>query len=264
MASQIDWLKYFDGYKPESWNPVTGCVPDFPCWQRCWARAMVERFGKQWGCKDFSPMFHENWLEKPLKEKKPCVFFTCGMGDMFADGVRFSWKYKIFDVVKQTPQHLYILLTKRPQHIHSWLDELPYDNLIIGTSASTQAELDERLPWLLRTPAAYRMISLEPLISPIWLGQALPGRLPNGELSFSYRNGYKTALDWVVAGCESGPKRRPDNPEWYRSLRDECQMAGVPFFLKQRNINGTVVHVPELDGRQWTEVPEIERMQQCQ
>lgn len=64
------------------------------------------------------------------------------------------------------------------------------------------------------------------------------------------------ALSWIIAGCESGPQRRPAEIQWFRDIRDQCQMAGVPFFLKQMEIDGKVVHRPILDGKLWEEWPE--------
>jgi len=62
-------------------------------------------------------------------------------------------------------------------------------------------------------------------------------------------------IDWVIAGGETGPGARPMHPDWVRSLRDQCQAAGVPFFLKQMHIGGKLVKMPELDGRRWDELP---------
>jgi protein gp37 len=42
-----------------------------------------------------------------------------------------------------------------------------------------------------------------------------------------------TEIGWLIAGGESGPRHRPVNFDWFRYLRDECRMHGVPFFLKQ-------------------------------
>ena len=102
---------------------------------------------------------------------------------------------------------------------------------------------DLRWPYLRDTPAALRFISFEPGIGPLWIP-------PNGILHADY-----PWPDWVIAGCESGPRRRPAKIEWLRSLRDQCVAAGVPFFLKQMEVNGKVVKMPMLDGREWKEFP---------
>ena len=65
----------------------------------------------------------------------------------------------------------------------------------------------------------------------------------------------KRGLDWVICGAESGPGARPMDLDWARTLKNQCQAAGVPYFLKQAQINGKLVKMPELDGRQWAEMP---------
>ncbi len=110
------------------------------------------------------------------------------------------------------------------------------------------------MPHLLATPAAHRWLSLEPLLGPADLSAYLGGAyvaLPGDRVESSYNAG----LNWIVVGCESGPHRRPMQLNWARSVRDQCQTAGVPFMLKQAEVAGRVVELPELDGRQWKEVP---------
>lgn len=96
----------------------------------------------------------------------------------------------------------------------------PLPNVWIGVSVENQAAADERIPDLLATPAAVRFLSCEPLIGPLDLAAVRGGRAVS-------------SLDWVIAGCESGPGARTCEASWLRSLRDQCEAAGVPFFLKQ-------------------------------
>jgi protein gp37 len=106
----------------------------------------------------------------------------------------------------------------------------------LGVTAENQEQADKRIPILLQTPASVRFVSVEPMIGPVslrwlsaWDGMAIkphPGSVTN-EL-----DGLK-CLDWVICGGESGPGARPMHPDWARSLRDQCQAAGVPFFFKQ-------------------------------
>ena len=103
----------------------------------------------------------------------------------------------------------------------------PLPNVWLGVSAEDQARADERIPHLLATPAAKRFISAEPLLGAIniidamWAGEDDPIETLNA------------GIDWVIAGGESGPGARPSHPDWFRSLRDQCAAAGVPFFFKQ-------------------------------
>jgi hypothetical protein len=96
-----------------------------------------------------------------------------------------------------------------------------------------QAAADERIPLLLRTPAATRFISVEPMLGKVTLPY---GSLPVGPGFCLQREQIlwcDKALDWVICGGESGPHARPMHPDWARSLRDQCAAAQVPFFFKQ-------------------------------
>ena len=89
----------------------------------------------------------------------------------------------------------------------------PPNNCWLGVTAENQEWADKRIPLLLQTPAAKRFVSVEPMLGPVELD--LRG------------------IDWVICGGESGRGARPMHPDWARSLRDQCQAAGVPFFFKQ-------------------------------
>lgn len=114
----------------------------------------------------------------------------------------------------------------------------PLRNVHIGVSVEHQAAADERIPLLLETPAAVRWVSAEPLLGPVNIEKWLrPRQRANpdgygGDLPVGWTTDF-TRLDWIVAGGESGPKARPMHPNWVRSLRDQCQAAGVPFLFKQ-------------------------------
>jgi protein gp37 len=131
-------------------------------------------------------------------------------------------------------------------HIVSW----PLSNVWLGVSVEDQGRADERIPVLLDTPAAVRFISAEPLLGPIradYINRGARGRLyplrgqeamriryPDGGVGdFSAPTRIGGKIDWVITGGESGPNARPMHPDWARSLRDQCQAAGVPFFFKQ-------------------------------
>lgn len=169
----------------------------------------------------------------------------------------------------------------------------PPPNVWMGVSVENQAAADERIPLLLQTPAAKRFISAEPLLGPVTLFDASEGVLRGPAVIVSvgttpstpsqppegYDDSY-SGLDWVICGGESGPGARPMHPDWARSLRDQCQAAGVPFFFKQWgawlpsmqdgtpgdnqeiNCSDQPVRVGKkaagalLDGKQWHQFPE--------
>jgi protein gp37 len=116
----------------------------------------------------------------------------------------------------------------------------PLSNVHLGVSAENQETLNERVPWLLKTPAAYRWLSLEPLLGPVDLSRRMPCSCafpvrPNQQqcLVCSGTGADHPHLDHVVVGGESGPGARPMHPAWVRQVRDQCQAAGVPFTFKQ-------------------------------
>jgi protein gp37 len=155
------------------------------------------------------------------------------------------------------------------------LRSFPLSNVWLGVSAERQQEADERIPLLLQTPAAIRFVSCEPLLGPINLFDFIG---PWGPTPQSLQA--PPQLDWIIVGGESGPGARPMHPDWARSLRDQCEAAGVKFFFKQWGVWGRVGdqrpspnHLPQdadictrvgkklagrlLDGREHNEFPEV-------
>lgn len=126
--------------------------------------------------------------------------------------------------------------------IDKWGDELdplcgefewPLPNVWLGTSVEDQETASERIPHLIKTPAAIRFLSIEPLLAPIDITKYLK---PINESGFEDHGGPfsgRDKIDWIIVGGESGPKARPMHPDWVRTIRDQCQEANVPFFFKQ-------------------------------
>jgi protein gp37 len=127
----------------------------------------------------------------------------------------------------------------------------PYQNVWLGVSIEDQATADERVPLLLQTRAAVRFVSYEPALGPVSLTRFFTGNASQCERCGGiYESGKMDpracpkcyglptfqkphGIDWIIAGGESGPNARPSHPDWFRSVRDQCQAAGVPFFFKQ-------------------------------
>jgi protein gp37 len=254
-ASKIEWTD-------ATWNPIAGCSPVSPGCTHCYAATMARRLAAMGQAKYAGTAerrgkvdvftgvlrFDEAALEQPLRWKKPRRIFVNSMSDLFHESIALDWPDRIeqvFDVMVRCPQHTFQVLTKRPElmsrFVNRWLlrqdgkesppgTVKPLPNVWLGTSVEDQQRADERIPWLLKTPAAVRFLSCEPLLGPVACGQWLvaseepPG---HGPLTTGHR------LHWVIAGGESGHQARPMHPEWARGLRDQCQAAGVPFFFKQ-------------------------------
>ena len=247
-----------------SWNPVSGCTHSgSPGCDNCWAKQMNDRFYDI----PFSEIrFHPSRLDEPLRWRKPRRIFVCSMGDLFHDDVLTRWIDDIVLTMRCCPQHTFMILTKRPERMIEYYIsresfEYPFcllPNLWLGVSVEDQATADQRIPILLQTPAAKRFVSVEPMLSSIDLTYYLTGHEDNGVDPEMKRPvgcclSWTPPLDWVIVGSESGPRRRPCNLDWIKSLRDQCVAANVPFFCKQAIINGKLVKMPPIDGKVWGE-----------
>lgn len=203
----------------------------------------------------------------------------------------------------EDPGHTYMVLTKRPERVQDWLQWLfeywPGDSPVnvnlsveghfgrhiwFGVTAENQQRADERIPILLEIPAAVRFISVEPMLGPVdllsndYLGGCINCEvcLDNPETCINCAQDRK--IDWVICGGETGPGARPMRLNWVRSLRDQCQTAGISFFFKAwgeygpnwlNDDNGKIEGSEWmdrmgkkaagrlLDGRTWDEMPEI-------
>jgi len=257
MATKIEWAE-------ESWNPVTGCTPISEGCVHCYAKRMAQRLKGRYGYPEDEPFkvtVHPDRLDQPLKWKKSRMIFVCSMGDLFHSAVLFDWLFKILCVIENSPEHIFLILTKRPAHmlvqlekmLHYWdkADQQIFPNLWLGVTAENQQRADERIPILLQIPAAKRFVSIEPMLGPVDISSALPIETIGGVEM-------ETWLDWVILGGESGPGARPLHPDWARSVRDQCQAAGVPFFFKQHSAADKIIYHFRrrlLDGREWNERP---------
>lgn len=138
----------------------------------------------------------------------------------------------------------------------------PLPNVWLGVSCEDQKHADERVPLLLKTPAAVRFASYEPALGPINFDEYIwPSCIATREEHDRDHGGGlwcdERSLDWIIYGSESGPAARPGNEEWARAVKNQCVEAGVPFFLKQfADAKGHKIGTPELDGQQWMQMPE--------
>lgn len=259
--SKIEWCT-------DTWNPIVGCSIVSPGCTNCYAMKMAGRIeamatarttaegspgtlathyagttrrskaGPVWTGK--LALAPDHILLQPLTWKRPRMIFVNSMGDLFHEDVSDAWIDKVFAVMALCQRHDFLVLTKRSLHMCNYMRDLKasgrwllwrrpddgaeifcpfsatfdsaFANVGVGVSAEDQQRYDERKEHLQATPATVRFFSMEPLLGPIqadYLG------------------------DWVIVGGESGPGARPMHPDWARSIRDQCQAAGVPFFFKQ-------------------------------
>lgn len=247
-----------------TWNPVTGCSKVSQGCKNCyalreWPRMSANPKTVYFGREFTDVMCHPERLDQPIRWTKQRKIFVNSMSDLFHEAVPDEFIAQVFSVMALAPQHVFQVLTKRPQRMRDVVRRLPElavtvpehllpadgdirprHNVWVGVSVEDQATANERVPLLLETPADVRWISAEPLLGPIKLD------LPNPRPSRYDANGLgiewiedatwlwrPNGIDWVVVGGESGPKARPMHPEWVRSLRDQCAAATVPFLFKQ-------------------------------
>lgn len=227
--SKIEWTD-------ASWNPIRGCSRVSEGCRNCYAERQAARQAGRGGAYEGLVILgskppqwtgvvrqaDDKTLGLPLRWKSPRRIFVNSMSDLFHEKVRVESLVWIFSVMDQCPQHIFQILTKRPDRMFDWLSghndyrNNPRPHIWFGISAEDQSTFDDRHAYLRNTPAAVRFISYEPALGPV-------------DLKLEYAQ----LIDWVIAGGESGPGARPARPDWFRSVRDQCVAAGVPFFFKQ-------------------------------
>lgn len=209
--SAIEWTEF-------TWNPVTGCTKISPGCKHCYAEVMAERL-KAMGAPGYEDGFklrvHPDRLDQPLKRKRPTTWFVNSMSDLFHEGIHLDFLDRIFDIVRQTPQHTYQILTKRPEVAEEYFrNRTVPPNAWIGISVEDKKYGLPRIDVLRRIAAATRFLSIEPLLEDL------------GAFDLS-------SIHWVIVGGESGPGARPMKPEWVESIERQCSASGTTFFFKQ-------------------------------
>lgn len=213
-----------------SWNPVTGCTPISEGCEHCYAKRLVEtRFADNDKATyhDFSLRVHPDKLGQYFGGLSKRVF--CGsMTDLFQKELSPAVVLNILANIRRQPLHLFIICTKRADRMRRIMSEYAkwngvIENLVLMVTAENQARFDERTAELFQTPAAYRAVSIEPLLGRITMDGRI-GPVGKGEIK----------LDWVIVGGESGPGARNNEPEWFDEIYQDCVTHGIPFFFKQR------------------------------
>lgn len=239
-TSRIEWTE-------QTWNPAVGCTKISSGCKHCYAESMAKRLkamdtpGYENG---FALQILPQRLLDPIKRKKPTVYFVNSMSDLFHDRIPDSYIEQVFEVIEQTPQHTYQILTKRAARMARYFKKRSVpDNAWLGVTVENRKHGVPRIDYLRKVPARIRFLSIEPLLEDV------------GALDLS-------SIHWVIVGGESGPKARPMKKEWADSVRLQCAKQKVAFFFKQwggwgadgqrraKSANGR-----ELNGRTWDEMP---------
>lgn len=217
-------------YVDSSWNFLRGCTRKSPGCRHCYAERVSARFSKpgepyegvaEW--RKGEPRWTgqvrviEKHMGDPLHWRKARMTFVNSMSDTFHELVPNEVIDSAFDVIRQCPQHTFLLFTKRPERMKGYVEERLHGDLPTNVWAGTTVEDPERryrMDILREIPAEVRFLSCEPLIA------------DSGTLDLR-------GIDWVIVGGESGPHARPMHPGWVRRIKSQCDDAGVAFYSKQ-------------------------------
>jgi protein gp37 len=232
--SSIEWTEM-------TWNPTTGCDKISAGCKYCYAEVMARRL-QAMGIDKYKDGFelrmHEDALYVPYEWKKPKIVFVNSMSDLFHKDVPLSFIQRVFEVMNNTPQHTYQVLTKRAERLYELHHHLNWThNIWMGVSVEDERVI-ERIDFLRKTNAKVKFLSFEPLIGPL--------------INLNLDN-----IDWAIVGGESGRKARPMQEWWVWDIKQQCQEKGVAFFFKQwggvnKKKTGRV-----LGGRTYDEMPSI-------
>jgi protein gp37 len=242
MAHKIEWTE-------QTWNPSAGCTKISSGCQNCYAETMAIRL-QAMGVEGYDNGFKFNIvpsrLNDPFKKKKPTVFFVNSMSDIFHKDMPEEYLDSIFDVIKETPQHTYQILTKRADRMYQYLSEREIPNNIwLGVTVENRKEGLPRIDKLRTLQASVLFLSVEPLLEDLGI--------------INLAN-----IDWVIVGGESGNRARPMEKSWVLNIKQQCEAKNVAFFFKQwgtwgadkikrnKKLNGK-----DIDGKVWQQYPEV-------
>lgn len=261
--TSIEWTE-------STWNPIVGCSIATPGCTNCYAMRMAARIEAMGTAPHYDgttervkgkaiwtgklALAPDDLIAAPLRRRRPTTYFVNSMGDLFHEDCPDPWIDRVFDVMGEASHHTFQVLTKRAQRLHDYLavrrpKALP--NVWLGVSTERQKEANERIPLLLKAPAAVRFISAEPLLGPLDIRRYIHGRKERVGACI----GRRPPLDWVIVGGESGPRARPMDPAWVESLRLQCDGSEAAFFFKQWGGKNKKVAGRLLHGRTYDAMP---------
>ena len=209
-TTKIEWTE-------RTWNPVTGCTKISTGGAHCYAETMASRLkamGNPKYCNGFIPTIHPEALTEPIKWRNSSTVFVCSMADLFHDAIPDSFIYSVFDVIEKNPQHIFQVLTKRPERMAKLLDTRKAPpNAWLGVTVENM-DAKYRIDVLRNIEAKIHFLSCEPLLSSLGI--------------MDLNN-----IQWVIVGGESGPQARPMSIQWVREIHNQSIAKDIPFFFKQ-------------------------------
>ena len=208
--SKIEWTD-------RTWNPVTGCTKQSEGCAHCYAEVMSRRLkamGQKKYANGFQLTIHEDALSEPYSWKGSHIVFVCSMADLFHKDVPYTFIDKVMDVIRDTPQHIYQILTKRAERMEDYfMHKSVPDNAWLGVTVESK-EVKFRIKHLARLGAHIHFLSCEPLLEDL------------GELDLDN-------VQWIIVGGESGFHARPMDKKWVINLMNQARQHQIPFFFKQ-------------------------------
>lgn len=230
MKINISKGRYWD----EGITLIDGCTPCSPGCDHCWALSMQKRFSGENKTIGKGIWLHPERLKR-FNTRKPKVFAI--WNDLFHEAVPTTFIDMVLESIIKAPQHSFLELTKRPQRQYEYWDSISEKhlprNIWYGLTICNQQEADEKIPIFLQVPGK-KFLSIEPAL---------------GHININKSDLEK--LDLVIYGAETGAGARPIELNWARSMMVDCQIANVPFFLKQLDKK----HNRLLDGKTYDSLP---------
>lgn len=260
-GTKIQWADH-------SSSPWHGCSEVHLGCDNCYARTLSQRNPKTlgvWG-DDGTRIKSRSFVTNLLKWNKEAgragridsVFPS--LCDPFEDRPQLEpWRREMFDVLRDCKNIRLLLLTKRPENCRRFWPTQPVpghvsqnegdgrrwqmlQNAWLLASASDQTTAQHMGDNILKCRGMVPILGLscEPLLGPIDLEPFLQYEPMTENYKMTFGTKPWRGLDWVICGCESGPKRRPMETEWAERIAHQCQEAGVAFFMKQMEVDGKV------------------------
>ncbi len=240
--SKIEWTD-------ATWNPVRGCTKISPGCAHCYAETFAERFRGVPGHPfefGFDLRLVPKKLAEPFRWGTPRKIFVNSMSDLFHPNVPTEYIVKVAKVMCEANWHTYQVLTKRAERLEKLLENelrfsTKHNHIWWGVSVENRKHGFPRIDHLRKSPAPVRFLSVEPLLEDL------------GKVNLR-------GMDWVIVGGESGPGARPMEAEWVRSIRDQCDKAGVAFFFKQWGGVRKSNFGRTLDGETYDQFPKLQEI----
>jgi len=237
-------------------NFWAGCTKVSPACDHCYAEGLMDTrmHRAKWGPHGVRAYIKQGWADIRKWQRQAAIFhvihgrrrrvFINSLSDFFDNHKSITWRAEAWDLMRECPDVIFMLLTKLPQNIKKmlpadWGDG--WENVWIGCTAENQVEYDRRVPVLLTVPARLRFLSMEPLLGTVRFDDICIDGFTVNPLTGHWDNdgpekmhgAIGPKIGWIIVGGESGKGARGIDVEAARSIRNECVKTNTPFMMKQ-------------------------------